>query len=125
MPIVGFSALNGRGVERLMPKVVETYDIWNKRVSTPKLNRWLREMETLHPPPLAKGRRIRLRFMTQIKIRPPTFILSCSQPRRTGRRLPALPDEPPARRLRPARRADPLTMRKPNNPFASRAKKQR
>ena len=68
MPIVGFSALNGRGVERLMPKVIETYDIWNKRVQTPKLNRWLREMEMLHPPPLAKGRRIRLRFMTQIKI---------------------------------------------------------
>src|SRR5258708_18615059 len=55
VPIVGFSALNGRGVERLMPKVFETYDIWNKRVPTPKLNRWLREMETLHPPPLATG----------------------------------------------------------------------
>ena len=119
VPIVGFSALNGHGVERLMPKVFETYDIWNKRVKTPKLNRWLREMETLHPPPLAKGRRIRLRFMTQIKIRPPTFILSCSQPRRAGQRLRALPDEPPARRFRHARRAAALTMRKPDNPFAS------
>src|SRR5262249_59239233 len=78
VPVVGFSALSGRGVERLMPKVFEIYDIWNKRVPTPRLNRWLREMETLHPPPLAKGRRIRLRFMTQIKIRPPTFILSVS-----------------------------------------------
>jgi GTP-binding protein len=125
VPIVGFSALNGHGVERLMPKVVETYDIWNKRVSTPKLNRWLREMETLHPPPLAKGRRIRLRFMTQIKIRPPTFILSCSQPQELGddylrylmnhlRDDFGLPGVP----LR-------LAMRKPKNPFASRAKKQR
>ena len=125
VPIVGFSALNGHGVERLMPKVVETYDIWNKRVSTPKLNRWLREVETLHPPPLAKGRRIRLRFMTQIKIRPPTFILSCSQPQELGddylrylmnhlRDDFGLPGVP----LR-------LTMRKPKNPFASRAKKQR
>jgi GTP-binding protein len=125
VPIVGFSALNGHGVERLMPKVVETYDIWNKRVSTPKLNRWLREMETLHPPPLAKGRRIRLRFMTQIKIRPPTFILSCSQPQELGddylrylmnhlRDDFGLPGVP----LR-------LTLRKPKNPFASRAKKQR
>jgi len=124
VPIVGFSALNGRGVERLMPKVIETYDIWNKRVKTPKLNRWLREMETLHPPPLAKGRRIRLRFMTQIKIRPPTFILSCSQPEELGddylrflmNRLRddfGLPGVP----LR-------LTMRKPKNPYASRAKKQ-
>ena len=125
VPIVGFSALNGHGVERLMPKVIETYDLWNKRVPTPKLNRWLREMETLHPPPLAKGRRIRLRFMTQIKIRPPTFILSCSQPQELGddylrylmnhlRDDFGLPGVP----LR-------LTMRKPKNPFASRAKKQR
>ena len=125
VPIVGFSALNGRGVERLMPKVFETYDIWNKRVPTPKLNRWLREMETLHPPPLAKGRRIRLRFMTQIKKRPPTFVLSVSQPAELGddylRYL--------SNRLRddfglpgvPIR----LAMRKPKNPFASRAKKQR
>ncbi len=125
VPIVGFSALNGRGVERLMPKVFETYDIWNKRVKTPKLNRWLREMETLHPPPLANGRRIRLRFMTQIKIRPPTFILSCSQPDELGddylryliNRLRDDFDMPGV----PIR----LTMRKPKNPYASRAKKQR
>ena len=84
VPVVGFSALSGRGVERLMPKVFETYDIWNKRVPTPRLNRWLREMETLHPPPLARGRRIRLRFMTQIKRRPPTFVLSVSQPEELG-----------------------------------------
>ncbi len=125
VPIVGFSALNGRGVERLMPKVFETYDIWNKRIPTPKLNRWLREMETLHPPPLAKGRRVRLRFMSQIKRRPPTFVLSVSQPDGLGddylRYL--------MNRLRddlgmpgvPIR----LTMRKPKNPFSSRARKQR
>jgi GTP-binding protein len=125
VPIVGFSALSGRGVERLMPKVFETYDIWNKRVSTPKLNRWLREMETLHPPPLAKGRRVRLRFMTQIKIRPPTFILSCSQPEGLGDDylrylLNRLRDDfdMPGVPLR-------LTMRKPKNPFAVRAKKRR
>jgi len=125
VPIVGFSALNGRGVERLMPKVFETYDIWNKRVPTPKLNRWLREMETLHPPPLAKGRRIRLRFMTQIKKRPPTFVLSVSQPQELGddylryltNRLRDDFDLPGV----PIR----LAMRKPKNPYASRAKKQR
>ena len=125
VPIVGFSALTGRGVERLMPKVFETYDIWNKRITTPILNRWLREMETLHPPPLAKGRRIRLRFMTQTKIRPPTYMISVSQPEELGddylRFL--------VNRLRddfsmpgvPIR----VTMRKPDNPFASRAKPQR
>jgi GTP-binding protein len=125
VPIVGFSALTGRGVERLLPKVFETYDIWNKRLTTPILNRWLREMETLHPPPLAKGRRIRLRFMTQTKIRPPTYMISVSQPEELGddylRFL--------VNRLRddfsmpgvPIR----VTMRKPDNPFASRAKPQR
>src|SRR5262245_46215392 len=118
VPIVGFSALSGRGIDRLMPAVFKTYDIWNKRVPTPKLNRWLREMETLHPPPLAKGRRIRLRFMTQIKRRPPTFMLQVSQPEELGddylrylmNRLRddfGLPGVP----IR-------LTMRKPNNPYA-------
>jgi GTPase len=123
VPIVGFSALKGRGIERLMPKVFETYDIWNKRVPTPKLNRWLREMETLHPPPLAKGRRIRLRFMTQIKRRPPTFVLSVSQPEELGddylrfliNRLRddfGLPGVP----IR-------LSMRKPRNPYSGRGNK--
>jgi GTP-binding protein len=125
VPIVGFSALTGRGIERLMPKVFETYDIWNKRLTTPILNRWLREMETLHPPPLAKGRRIRLRFMTQTKIRPPTYMISVSQPDELGddylrfliNRLRddfSMPGVP----IR-------VTMRKPDNPFASRAKPQR
>jgi GTP-binding protein len=123
VPIVGLSALNGRGVERLMPAVFRTYKVWNKRVPTPKLNRWLREMETLHPPPLAHGRRIRLRFMTQIKTRPPTFVLSVSQPEALGEDylrflinrlrddfdLPGVPIR--------------LTMRKPKNPYAPRAKK--
>src|SRR5471032_2311629 len=125
VPIVGFSALNGRGVERLMPKVMETYDIWNLRVKTPQLNRWLREMEVLHPPPLAKGRRIRLRFMSQIKTRPPTFILSASQADELGKdyirflvnrlrddfSMPGVPIR--------------LNMRKAKNPYASRAKPQR
>jgi GTP-binding protein len=123
VPIVGLSALNGRGIDRLMPEVFEIYRVWNRRVPTPKLNRWLREMETLHPPPLARGRRIRLRFMTQIKIRPPTFMLSVSQPEELGddylrfltNRLRddfGLPGVP----LR-------LAMRKPKNPYATRARK--
>ena len=125
VPIVGFSALNGRGVERLMPKVMETYDTWNLRIKTPQLNRWLREMEVLHPPPLAKGRRIRLRFMSQIKTRPPTFILSASQADELGKDYIRFL----VNRLRddfgmpgvPIR----LNMRKAKNPYASRAKPQR
>ena len=125
VPIVGLSALNGRGLEKLMPAVFEIYGTWNKRIKTNQINRWLREMETLHPPPLAKGRRIRLRFMSQIKTRPPSFILSCSQPSELGddylrfliNRLRDDFDFPGV----PIR----LTMRKPDNPFASRAKPQR
>ena len=126
VPIVGFSAITGRGVDRLLPKVFETYAIWNKRVPTPKLNRWLREMETLHPPPLASnGRRIRLRFMTQIKRRPPTFILSVSQPEELGddylrvltNRLRDDFDMPGV----PIR----MAMRKPKNPYEGRARKRR
>jgi GTP-binding protein len=125
VPIVGLSALTGLGMERLMPAVAETYLVWNKRIRTPLLNRWLREMETLHPPPLAKGRRIRLRFMTQTKIRPPTFMISVSQPDELGddylrfliNRLRDDFDMPGV----PIR----VTMRKPNNPFAGRAKKRR
>jgi GTP-binding protein len=125
VPIVGFSALNGRGVERLMPKVMETYDTWNLRIKTPQLNRWLREMEVLHPPPLAKGRRIRLRFMSQIKTRPPTFILSASQADELGKDYIRFL----VNRLRddfgmpgvPIR----LNMRKAKNPYADRAKPQR
>ncbi|HZQ01055.1 MAG TPA: ribosome biogenesis GTPase Der [Reyranella sp.] len=123
VPIVGLSALGGRGVDKLMPAVFKTYDVWNKRIKTPKLNRWLREMETLHPPPLAKGRRIRLRFITQIKIRPPTFVMSVSQPEELGddylrflvNRLRddfAMPGVP----IR-------FTLRKPKNPFAGKARK--
>jgi len=125
VPIVGLSALNGRGVDRLMPTVFETYAVWNKRIKTPLLNRWLREMEALHPPPLARGRRIRLRFMTQIKTRPPTFVLSVSQPAELGddylrylvNRLREDFDLPGV----PIR----LNMRKPRNPYAGKAKRRR
>jgi GTP-binding protein len=125
VPIVGVSALTGRGLDRLMPAVSDIYAVWNKRIRTPLLNRWLREMETLHPPPLAKGRRIRLRFMTQTKIRPPTFMMSVSQPDELGDDymrflVNRLRDDFDMQGV-PIR----VTMRKPNNPFASRAKKQR
>jgi GTP-binding protein len=78
--LVAVSALSGRGVDRLMRAVVDTYDVWNRRVPTPDLNRWLREAVQRHTPPAAKGRSIRLRFMTQPSARPPTFVVFCSQP---------------------------------------------
>ncbi|PHQ66155.1 MAG: ribosome biogenesis GTPase Der [Sneathiella sp.] len=78
IPVVTISALSGRGVENLMPKVLEIYEIWNKRISTARLNRWLEIMLEQHPPPMAKGRRLKIRYMTQVKARPPTFSLFMS-----------------------------------------------
>ncbi|MCB2100211.1 MAG: ribosome biogenesis GTPase Der [Rhodobacterales bacterium] len=81
IPVVTLSALTGRGMDRLLPAVLKAYDLWNRRVPTGRMNRWLARMEEMHPPPLSKGRRIRLRYMTQAKTRPPTFIVFASQPK--------------------------------------------
>jgi len=70
---VTISALNGSKLDRLMKAILETYSFWNKRVPTGPLNRWLKTMESHHPAPLVNGRQNRLRYITQIKARPPTF----------------------------------------------------
>ena len=80
VPVVHISALHRRNLDKLLDAVFDAYDIWNKRVATSPLNDWLAAMTEAHPPPLARGRRIRIRYMTQIKTRPPTFALWVSQP---------------------------------------------
>jgi len=75
VPVFTCSAKTGRGMKKLMPAVLEAYDYWNSRIATGALNRWLQAMTEAHPPPVVRGRRIRLRYMTQAKSRPPTFIL--------------------------------------------------
>jgi GTPase len=80
MQSVTLSALGERGLDKLMPAVFKTYDTWNKRISTPVLNRWLKEVVDRHPPPAVSGRRIKLRYMTQPSARPPTFVAFCSRP---------------------------------------------
>jgi GTPase len=77
---VMLSAKTGRGVERLMPAIRKAYDTWNRRIATPPLNRWLAAAQAQHPPPLVSGRRLRIRYMTQANIRPPTFALFASKP---------------------------------------------
>jgi GTP-binding protein len=77
---VTLSALTGRNLDRLMTAVFGTYDLWNTRVPTAALNRWLDDLVGRHPPPSAGGRRLRLRYITQAKARPPTFILFASRP---------------------------------------------
>jgi GTPase len=78
--VVPISAVAGRGLTELMAAVSQAYVIWNKRVPTADLNRWLANALDQHAPAAAKGRRVKLRFMTQPSARPPTFIAFCSRP---------------------------------------------
>lgn len=80
LPVVTLSAIRGKGLDGLMKKVFETYDIWNKRAPTARLNRWLKMMESRNPPPMVEGRNNRLKYMAQINTRPPTFALWVSRP---------------------------------------------
>lgn len=81
IPVITISALNGKNINRLMDTVLFSYDIWDKRVSTGHLNRWLKAMESHNPAPLVGGRSNRLRYIAQIKTRPPTFALWVSRPK--------------------------------------------
>jgi GTP-binding protein len=81
LPVVTLSALTGKGVGSLMEAITSVHAIWNRRVTTSKLNRWLEGIVEHHPPPAVQGgRRVRLRYATQIKSRPPTFVLFASRP---------------------------------------------
>jgi GTPase len=73
------SAETGAGVERLLPLVAESFERWSRRVPTAALNRWLEAMVEAHPPPLIKGRRLKIRYATQVSTRPPTVVLFTSQ----------------------------------------------
>ncbi|MEL6610211.1 MAG: ribosome biogenesis GTPase Der [Pseudomonadota bacterium] len=79
-PLVTVSAKTGKGVDRLQAAVIRAYDVWNRRVPTSALNRWLTAMVEAHPPPAPAGRRIKLRYATQAKTRPPGFVVMCSAP---------------------------------------------
>jgi GTP-binding protein len=80
VPVVTISALRGDKLERLLDAVFGAYDIWNRRIPTAALNRWLAAMIERHPPPAPGGRRIKLRYITQAKTRPPSFAIFCSRP---------------------------------------------
>lgn len=78
-PIVAVSALAGAGLDRLMEAVMRVFGDWNARVKTSDLNRWLEDAVSRHPPPAVGGRRIKPRYISQIKARPPTFVLISSR----------------------------------------------
>ncbi len=78
--VVPVSALSGRGIDKLLTTVVETVEKWSARISTGRLNRWLEGALERHTPPAVGGRRIKIRYVTQAKARPPTFVAFCSRP---------------------------------------------
>jgi len=84
-PLVVTSAKTGEGLNRLLPAVLDADKAWNTRLPTAQLNRFLAEALSRHPPPAIHGRRVRVRYITQAKARPPTFALF-------GTQLKALPE---------------------------------
>ncbi|MAZ19118.1 MAG: ribosome biogenesis GTPase Der [Ahrensia sp.] len=122
---VPISGQTGSGLDKLMTEIVNTHRVWNRRISTGRLNRWLDGVVQHPPPPAVAGRRLKLKYITQVKMRPPSFVLSCSRPE-------ALPTSY-LRYLTNALRQDfdlpgvPIRVmtRTSDNPFAGRAKKKR
>ncbi len=121
--VVAVSGLTGEGLDRLMRAVIDVHQVWNRRVPTTPLNRWLERAIAAHPPPAVSGRRLKLNYMTQPKARPPSFVLFCT-------RADAVPEaylrylvnglrdtfDLPGVPIR-------ITLREKENPFAGRAKK--
>jgi len=123
--VAAVSGITGEGVDRLLRAVTESHAVWNKRVSTAALNRWLGDTLAHHPPPAVSGRRLKLNYITQPKTRPPSFILSCT-------RADALPDAYRRYLVNGLREAFDLpgtpirlTLREKENPFAGRKNRQR
>jgi len=83
--LVPVSALTGAGLDKLMQACIDAAEVWSTRISTARLNKWLSRVLETHPPPAVAGRRIKIRYMTQVKSRPPHFALF-------GNQLDGLPD---------------------------------
>jgi GTP-binding protein len=122
---VPVSAETGRGLDKLMQAVADTHEVWNRRISTGRLNRWLEGVLAHHPPPAVAGRRLKIKYLTQVKTRPPGFVVSCSRPDampqsyvrylvnglRESFDMPGVPIR--------------VMLRAPENPFAGRARKKK
>jgi GTP-binding protein len=125
VPVVALSAKSGQGLDRLMDAIVKAHAVWNRRVPTAALNRFLAQAVAENPPPALRGRRLRLDYITQPKPRPPTFVLFSA-------RASALPEtyrrylvnglreqfDLPGTPIR-------LTLRTKANPYAGKKRRQR
>ncbi|CAF25811.1 ribosome biogenesis GTPase Der [Bartonella quintana] len=120
---VPLSGQYGQGIDNLMENVMMMHRMWNRRISTAKLNRWLETIVAHHPPPAIFGRRLKVKYITQVKTRPPGFVISCSRPKtmpqsylrylsnglRNTFDMPGVPIR--------------ISLRASDNPFAARSKK--
>jgi GTP-binding protein len=75
VPLLTVSGKTGKGIETLLEVAAELRDAWSRRVPTGELNRWFETAMDANPPPAPKGQRIKLRYITQVKSRPPTFVV--------------------------------------------------
>ena len=123
VPIVTLSALTGRNIDKLMPAIERVHELWNARIPTAQLNKWLGEAVSRHPPPALSGRTLKIRYITQIKSRPPTFAVFAA-------RAPDVPNDYRRYLVNGIRQtfnlpATPirLVMRKSANPYAGKARK--
>ncbi len=80
VPLIPISALKNRNLDKLMQAVLKMHTLWDTRIPTAQLNQWLEQAIDRHPPPLSSGTRVRIKYATQIKTRPPTFALFASKP---------------------------------------------
>ena len=123
VPVVAVSGLTGAGLDHLMKAVTDIHALWNKRIPTNALNRWLDEVLAAHPPPAVSGRRLKLNYITQPKTRPPSFVLFCT-------RADAVPDSYRRYLVNALRQAFGLpgvpirlTLREKANPYVGRGKR--
>lgn len=79
VPVVMFSGLTGKSVDKLLPAIERVQIDWSAKLKTSELNDWLIEKVARHPPPAVNGRRIKPKYISQTKTRPPTFVLKCSR----------------------------------------------
>jgi GTP-binding protein len=119
-PLVAVSGLTGEGLDRLMQAILDAHAVWNRRAPTNALNRWLGEALAQHPPPAVSGRAVRLNYITQVKARPPSFVVFCT-------RADAVPDAYRRYLINGLRQAFDLpgtpvrlTLREKANPYARR-----
>jgi GTP-binding protein len=123
VPVVAVSGLTGAGLDHLMKAVTDIHALWNKRIPTNALNRWLDGVLAAHPPPAVSGRRLKLNYITQPKARPPSFVLFCT-------RADAVPDSYRRYLVNALREAFALpgvpirlTLREKANPYAGRGRR--